>query len=569
MCFAAVVCVAAIVAPGKPALGAPENLSQPRYKVHHETKVPVPMRDGLKLGASIYRPDAPGKFPGLLVLRYFRGQHQDAWGKYYAERGYAVALVDSRGRGDSEGKWVHYVREPKDGFDTQEWLGTQPWCTGDIGGMDISYNGFTQLMPAVLGNPHFKCMVPLECQQTNFGHIYIDGVMQLNVVFEAGLFTRGKSATATTFQPNHPHYKQLPLIDTVDKFPDVPHVKEWFRHPQYDDYWKAYGIKEKYGQIKAPAYFVTGWYDNLLNEGFRNFQGFRDQGGNAKVRQGTKILVGPWIHGGSLGYADLNVMQLRWFDYWLKGIDNGIASEAPIKIYVMGADVWRSENEWPLARARVTNLYLGGQGKANSAAGDGMLSTKAPSGTSSVDKFVYDPQNPVYSLGGQISTVVPGPRDRRSVQDRQDVLVYTSDSLKEDVEITGPISLKLYAASSVVDTDFTATLTDLSPNDKAIHICEGVLGVKYRESLEHPTPIKPGQIYGLTVSLWETSNVFKKGHRLRLEVSSSNFPRFARNQNTGLPFGTSAKMVKAEQTIYHDADHPSHLILPVISGRLD
>jgi putative CocE/NonD family hydrolase len=413
------------------AAAAARGGSAPTYRVVKEARLPVPMRDGVKLGATVYRPDGPGKFPALMVLRYFRGPHQDKWGDYYARRGYAVALIDCRGRGDSEGKWVSYVNEPKDGFDAQEWLGIRPWCDGKIGTMDISYNGFTQLMPAPFANPHVKCLMPLECQQTNFGHIYNDGVMQLNVVFQYGLHTQGKSDTAKIYDAADAFYRQLPLISVPDKHPNVEHVKDWIRHARYDDYWKSYGIKEKYGQIKVPAYFVTGWYDNLVHEGFRNFKGFREQGGSDAARKGTKILIGPWTHGGSLGYDKLDELQLRWFDHWLKDIKNGITDEPPIKFNVMGTDVWREENEWPLARTKYVDFRLFSNGKANGVEGDGRLISggRMPTAPNPPDHFTYDPENPVPTLGGQISTLVPGPTDRRSVQVRKDILVYTTEPL--------------------------------------------------------------------------------------------------------------------------------------------
>jgi uncharacterized protein len=231
----------------------------------------------------------------------------------------------------------------------------------------------------------------------------------------------------------------------------------------------------------------------------------------------------------------------------------------------MGAEKWRTETEWPPARTRFTPFYLHSDGAANSAKGNGRLRASPP-GDMPADRFVYDPENPVYTLGGQISTHADiwGPQDRRSVQDRKDVLVYTSEPLADDLEVTGPVELKLYAASSAVDTDFTATLTDVHPDGRAIHICEGILGATFRQSLENPTPIEPGRVYPFAISLWETSMVFKAGHRIRLEVSSSNFPRYARNQNTGLLLGTSAEIRKADQTVYHDSHRPSCLILPVI-----
>jgi putative CocE/NonD family hydrolase len=540
--------------------------SGPAYRVKHETKVPVPMRDGVKLAAEIFRPDAPGQFPVLMLHRYFR-EGADR-GEFFATRGYVVALVDCRGRFDSEGTWVPYVNDPQDGYDAQQWLGRQPWSSGRIGTFGMSYNGFTQLMAAPLASPYLKCLVPQEGQQTNFGHLYNDGVMQLNVVFEFGLHTKQGSQIQRIFAIDHPHYRRLPLLAAVDDFPNVQHVKDWFRHARYDDYWKAYGVKEKYGRIRVPALFLTGWYDNLCHEGWRNFLGFRTQGGSEAARQGTRIVVGPWTHGGSFGLPGLLDLELRWYDFWLKGVQNGIDREAPVRIYVMGAEKWRDEREWPLARARYTPFYLASGGRANALRGDGRLAIERPASGEfgKPDRFSYDPANPVYTLGGQISTHADiwGAKDRRVRQERDDVLVYTTDPLDKDLEATGPVELRLFVSSTAVDTDFTATLTDVHPDGRAIHVCEGIRGVTFRESLESPTPIEPGRIYELSISLWETSMVFKAGHRIRLEVSSSNFPRYARNQNTGLPLGTSAEIRKAQQTVYHDPDHPSRLILPLV-----
>ncbi|MCR4412822.1 MAG: CocE/NonD family hydrolase, partial [Thermoguttaceae bacterium] len=479
----------------------------------------------MKLAAEIFRPDAPGRFPVLMLHRYFReGADRGEW---FAKRGYVVALIDCRGRYDSEGTWVPYVHDPQDGYDAQQWLGQQPWSNGRIGTFGISYNGFTQLMAAPLGSPYLKCMVPQEAQQTNFGHLYNDGVLQLNVVFEFGLYTKQGTQIQQIFPVDHAHYRRLPLLAAVEDFPQVEHVRDWFRHPRYDDYWKSYGVKEKYGQIKAPALLMTGWYDNLLHESWRNFLGLRTQGGSEAARRGTKIVVGPWTHGGSFAYPGFLELKLRWYDYWLKDVQNGIDREAPIRIYVMGADTWRDEQEWPLARTRFTPFYLDSGGHANSLRGDGRLGPSVPTGRRSPDRFDYDPADPVYTLGGQISTHsdVWGPKDRRVRQERDDVLVYTSEPLGKDLEVTGPLELRLYAASSATDTDFTATLTDVCPDGRAIHIAEGIRGARFRESLDSPTPIEPGRIYEYSISLWETSMVFKAGHRIRLEVSSSNFPR--------------------------------------------
>ena len=527
-------------------------------------KVMVPMRDGVKLAATIYRPNTESKFPTLLLLRYWQTGDDEA--RYFAPRGYACVLVDSRGRGASEGTWDPYVNEPQDGYDAQQWIGAQSWSTGKIGTFGQSYNAFTQLMSAPLGSPYLKCLFPIEGQQTCFGHLYNDGVMQLNVVFDFGLYTTGRTAILPHIPLDSPFWRRLPLLKVVDEFPAAaPHLRRWFEHARYDDYWKSYGIDGKYDKIKVPAYFVSGWYDNLIHENWKNFNGFRQHGGTPEARNGTKILVGAATHGGAGSQFEL---RERWYERWLLDVDNGIDSEPPIQIFIMGANKWRHEFEWPLARTKFTNYYLASGGKANSVKGDGTLTTSNATSSSPTDQFVYDPENSVPTLGGQISTnpEVWGPKDRSPNQTRDDVLVFSSEPLEQDLEVTGPVEVKLFASSSAVDTDFTATLTDVYPDGRAIHICEGIVGATFRESREEPTPIEPGKIYEYTISLWETSNVFKAGHRLRLEVTSSNFPRYARNQNTGLPLGTSAEIRQAEQTIYHDQDHPSRLVLPIIPG---
>ena len=321
---------------------------------------------------------------------------------------------------------------------------------------------------------------------------------------------------------------------------------------------------------------MSGWYDNLVHEAFRNFEGMRKEGGSETARKGTKILVGPWAHGGyrmadgkSVTFGDgidLRAVHLRWYDHWLKGIENGIDQEAPIRIFVMGDDRWRDEQEWPLERTQWTDYYLSSRGSANSLHGNGRLSSEPDLSAAPADSYRYNPHDPVPTLGGQISTHgdLKGPRDRRPVQRRDDVLVYTSPPLDRDTEVTGPVELRLYAASTAKDTDFTATLTDVYPDGRAIHICEGIQRAAFRESLENPSLIEPGKIYEYRISLWETSTVFKAGHRIRLEISSSNFPRYARNLNTGNRLGASAETKIAEQTIHHDGQYPSALVLPVI-----
>lgn len=533
------------------------------YRVRVEKNVRIPMRDGVTLACEVRRPDAEGRFPALLQVSYY------VTGPGIAEslvpRGYVCILANSRGRGGSEGEWNPYVNEPKDVFDAQSWTAVQPWCNGRVGMFGQSYNAFTQTMSAPLANPNFLCMVPVEGQQSFFGHQYNDGVLQLNVVLTHGLFATGPIGLQGHIPITDPHFLQLPLASAADHVPhpQAQRIKTWMQHARYDDHWKAFSVKDKYGQIRAPAYFVTGWYDNLVHENFRNLRGFREEGGSTAAKTQTRLRVGPGAHGAN----PLPLVEyIRWYDFWLKDVPTGIDHEAPLRIYVPGDNRWRDEYEWPLARTQFTKFFLQSDGRANSLKGDGRLDSESNRGGADTDRFRYDPAKPVYTLGGSISTnpEVQGPLDRQSVQTRDDVLVYTSPPLPEDTEVTGPVDLALYASSSAVDTDFAATLTDVDPDGRAIHICEGIRGATFRDSLENPTPIEPGKIYQYTISLWETSHVFAKGHRLRLEVTSSNFPRYARNQNTGFPLGTSDAMQVAEQQIFHDAAHPSHLILPVI-----
>lgn len=280
-----------------------------------------------------------------------------------------------------------------------------------------SYNAFTQTMSATQGSKYLKCLLPLEGQQSNFGHLYNDGVMQLAVVFGFGLYTTGPTATLPRFPMDSSFYRRLPLLKVVDEYPLAsPHVRQWFEHARYDDYWKSYGLEDKYHKIKVPAYFVTGWYDNLLHEGWKNFLGFRQNGGSRECRTGTKIIINAGSHGGAGEAMDFELKE-RWYERWLLDVDNGIDKEAPIRIFVMGANKWRDEYEWPLARTQFTDYYLISAGNANSLAGDGRLSRDKPGRDNPSDRFTYDPGNPVMTLGGSISTNPGSGGPARSEQD--------------------------------------------------------------------------------------------------------------------------------------------------------
>jgi putative CocE/NonD family hydrolase len=378
----------------------------------------------------------------------------------------------------------------------------------------------------------------------------------------------------------------LPLIDMDEAAGRNNRFwKEWIQHPSYDDYWQKAmrPVEEHYADVQVPVYGMGGWFDVFLQGTLNNFMGVRKHG-REPGKSSQKVVIGPWIH--SLGSAgrdtvtgdvdfgpavriDLMNEHVRWFDYWLKGVDNGIADEPPVNVFVMGANRWRRASDWPIPGTRFTQYYLHSGGSANSSFGDGVLDIKAP-GSEDADHFVYDPRNPVLTVGGStccsedITPVSMGPRNQQYLEWRPDVLVYSTPALEDDVEVMGPVSMVLYASSDARDTDFTAKLVDVYPDGRAYNVAQGIIRARYRDSWEEPTLLEPGRIYKYTIDLWSTSNRFLKGHRIRVEVSSSNFPQFDRNPNTGNPFGMDAEMKTASQTVYHDAGHPSHIVLPVV-----
>jgi hypothetical protein len=377
-------------------------------------------------------------------------------------------------------------------------------------------------------------------------------------------------------------FEHLPLVDMPLLRDFAPFYFEWLAHPTYDDYWRGMAHKEYYEQITVPALHIGGWYDIFLGGTLENYTGMKQRGGSALARQHQRLLIGPWSHGVMTGVfpertyglmasgdaADLVGVQLRWYDHWLKGEDNGVEQDKPVKLFVMGMDQWREEDDWPLPDTQFRPYYLHSGGHANTAAGDGTLSTEAPA-EEAEDLYLSDPRRPVPTVGGAILLSLgldQGPRDQRSVEAREDVLCYSTPALEEPVEVTGPIELVLFVSSSACDTDFTGKLVDVYPDGRAEILTDGILRARYRESFTEPKLLEPGQIYELHLDLWATSNLFKAGHRIRLEVSSSNFPRFDRNTNTGGVIETESEQdfVTAINRVYHDAARPSHLLLPII-----
>ena len=557
-----------------------------------ERDVPAKMRDGVVLKADIYRPKADGKYPVILQRSPYNKTatpvYQPKFAMKAAARGYVVIFQDCRGRFASAGEWNPFRHEAEDGYDSVEWAAQLPYSNGKVGMVGASYVGATQLMAAVMQPPHLAGIFPMVMASNYYeGLIYQGGTLNLwlTETWTSGLALGDLLRYLLLKRDTMGWTRVLPLRD----FPvlAVPgrewvgsYFREWLAHPSYDDYWKQISIEDRHDKIQVPAFHFGAWYDIVLGGTLRNYLGIKAHGATEAARRGQRLLIGPWPHGpweskvGELdfgpqaNFSDLGEdLVLRWYDHVLKGTDNGIDKEKPVRLFVMGDNVWRDEDDWPLARAQETRYYFHSQGKANSAGGNGSLTVNLPA-AEPTDQYVYDPANPVPTRGGPLcceNAVPAGPWDQRPVEEREDVLVFTSPAFEKDYEVTGPVRVELFASSSAVDTDFTAKLVDVWPNGYAQNLTEGILRARFRNSLEKPELMRPGEIYKFNIDLWATSNVFKAGHRLRVQVSSSNFPRFARNLNTGGDLASDARVVKATNTIYHDAQHPSAIVLPVVA----
>ncbi len=564
-----------------------------RFHVIVERNVPATMRDGVVLHADVYRPDAPGKFPVILERTPYNKDGGFDFGVKAAQHGFVAIIQDVRGRYTSQGVWYPFKYESQDGYDTVEWAAKLPYSDGKIGMVGGSYVGATQMLCAIAHPPHLVGIFPVvTASNYHNGWTYQGGAFEqwFNESWTSGLAqdtlnrkvadeTNALKGIWTVPLGSYPLFNFGPASAwPTDLGALAPYFLDWLKHPSFDDYWKRWSIEDHYPDIKVPAYIVAAWYDIFQGGALRNYMGIRAHGGSEAARSQTRLLV---VIGGHAGMGEkvgeinfgptavvnFDDLEFRWYDHLLKGIDNGIENEKPVKIFVLGIDKWREENAWPLARAKSTDYYLHSDGKANSLRGDGTLSTVAPQSEPN-DHYVYDPENPVPTLGGPLccdaAHLMPGPVDQRPDEGRSDVLVYTTPPFKQDFEVTGHVKLVLYASSSAVDTDFTGKLVDVWPNGFAQNLTEGIIRARYRDSQVKPEFMNPGQVYKFTIDLWSTSNVFKAGHRLRLDISSSNFPRFDRNPNTGADPESATRWVKATNVIYHDRAHPSVLILPVV-----
>ncbi len=559
----------------------------------------VPMRDGVRLGTTVIRQADAGPRPVLLARTPY---NKDAWlldnlfifDVFRAvEAGYTVVVQDSRGRFASEGDFTSLLTERDDGQDALAWAATQPWSNGVLGMFGGSYVGATQWLAAQAGSEALKALVPVVTISDSYEGMQYQGGVKVHhgvgwAMVMGGEALRRRLAAGGTPPADPAAFdidaatNRLPLVDQPLLAELSPYYLDWLTHPQPGAYWEPGSPNAAYERITAPALNVGGWFDIFLWGTLENYTGMRRRGGSEVARQNQRLIIGPWSHmnytgsfperefgmGAGVRAIDLTGLHLRWYDRWLKGEPNGVEPEPPVKLFVMGIDQWRNEADWPLPDTQYRSYYLHSGGGANSLRGDGALSVEPP-GDEPADTFLYDPHRPVPTLGGQV--LIPGgngtgPRDQREVEARDDVLVYSTPVLDAPVEVTGPVELELFIASSTPDTDFTGKLIDVHPDGRAMLLTEGILRARYRTSFTGPELMEPGEIYALRLDLWATSNVFLPGHRIRLEVSSSNFPRFTRNSNTGGDVATEpAKAYRpAIQQVFHDPAHRSRLILPII-----
>ncbi len=603
---------------------SPPQIDSATYVI--EKNVMVAMRDGVKLATDIYYPAAggvkrEGKFPAIMERTpYDKTGASRGNGPFYASNGYVYVAQDTRGRYGSEGVWHMMVDDVADGYDTAQWLVAQPWSDGGFGMVGGSYVGGTQHAMALSGAPGLKAIVPIDAV-SNTGYFGMRNGGAFELRFMNWIFTIGgpqgsraardpgtQAVLAEAGKNVRKYLEALPLRKGTTPIRLAPEYEEWLvtsmNHGENDAYWKRPGlnVSDNVAAYKdIPVYIVGGWHDSWARQSPDTYASLVKS-----KKSSDKLIMGPWIHGrqgrafhgqaefGAAAALNMREFHLRWFDHWLKSAANGVENEAPVKVFVMGGGseakaeegrhmhggTWREEKEWPLARTKWTPYYL---------QPDGSLSTQEPPAAESSTTYDFDPRNPVPTIGGNISSgdgiMLQGAWDQKCgehvwnckdalpLSARRDVLVFQTEPLKEDVEVTGPIDVKLWISSSALDTDFTAKLIDVHPptpdlpGGMDMNLADGILRARFRNSLEKAELMRPGAVYKITVRMYTTSNVFKAGHRIRLDISSSNFPRFDVNPNTGEPLNQHRRMVTATNTVFHDRVRPSHVILPVIPAR--
>ena len=531
----------------------------------------VEMRDGVALTTDIYLPDSEGEYPTLLVRDiYSNGSTavRQRYAKFATSNGYAFVFQSARGRYDSEGRWYPYFQEINDGDDTLTWIAKQPWSNGKVGMFGTSYLASVQWLAALNRNPALVAIAPAMSPGNYYRDVaYPGGAFSLlsRARWGVGLVgSRTNMAFPVDWIGGIDHLPLITLAESVGY--NVRHFQDWLEHPSYDAYWKPLNLEGRASEMAVPALNFGGWYDVFLRSTIGSYKTMTEEAATESARRGQRMIIGPWPHGwnasrqtGDLDFGEdslipVDEILLEWFDYWMK--DGPAPDGAPIRLFVMGENVWREETEWPLARTDYRPLYLHA---------DGSMRSESPSARSASRKYRYDPADPVPTLGGNImEPKLRGPYDQAPLDDRTDVLRFMTEPVSEATEITGPITAEIYASSSAPDTDFMAKLIVVKPNGMAFNLVDGVIRARYRNGFETPELIEPGEVYQYSIDMWATSYLLSPGDRLRVDITSSNFPRLARNLNTGAPFAMTSEMAVADQVIHMNRRYPSHIVLPFI-----
>ncbi len=571
-------------------------LSKPEHEVVEDRGVKVPMRDGIELSADVYRPKADGKFPVIVVRTPYKKEMNELDGRFHARRGYVMVVQDCRGRFGSPGVWEPFVNEPKDGYDTIEWAAIQPWSNGKVGMIGASYLGWVQWWAAREKPPHLVTIIPNVAPPDPFYnipyeygvHFILGGIWWADILESEATADLSGAAMSTIGEKKYGELlRSLPVIDLDEKVlgKKNKYWRKWIEHPVNDAYWEQANFLDHLEKVNIPVFHQSGWFDGDGIGSKLNYLKMKSHGHGHQ-----KLVLGPWGHTpvahrmvgdrdfGPQAIIDLPREYLRWFDHWLKGVNNGINTEPLVSIFVMGKNQWLHGDKYPLPQTRHEKWYLSSGGKANTSKGDGKLTRDIPSADAPPDKCTYDPGDPTPNPDyfeetkeeeAKTRSVEEKRKEREGhhekvTQARRDILVYQTDPLSEPLTFAGPVSAVLYASSSARDTDWFMRLMEVEPGGKIFGLAEGKIRARFRNSTKKPELLKPGEVYEYTLDLWQTGITIPKDHRLRVEVASASFPLFSRNLNTGGHNETETDYQPAQQVIYHDAKHPSHVLLPVI-----
>jgi len=551
------------------------GLPASEYSVTLERDVSMTGADGTVLSADVYRPAADARFPVVLIRTPYGKRNRDQMyhliGGVFASHGFGCVVQDVRGRYGSGGSFHPFFNEDTDGADAVEWTAGLDWSSGAVGMFGMSYFGATQWLASPRAGPALRAIVPAVTSQSTYRLWAERGVFRLNLTFLWHYMHELRERREYDAIEWERGLESLPVIEADDRtYHDNWKYDEWLEHPLPDSYWRGISVDHLVPEMSAPALLVAGWYDPFVEVMLDDFRRMRASG-RGDARQ-SHIIIGPWVHGmkskfEAMDYGKISRFEgamahiLRWYGCWLRGDENGVRNEDPVRYFVMGGNLWRTAKEWPPQGVKPERFYLHSSGT---------LDRNRP-GREKPDTYVYDPADPVPSMGGEAiyDNLNPGPADQRKIEARKDVLVYTSAPFSRDTEISGPVTLVLYASSSAPDTDFIARLTQVYPDGRSLCLTTGIVRARFRGSLKKPSFLEKGKVYRFDIRVGDTSVLVKKGHRIRLHVTSSDFPRFNRNLNTREEPAAGSIIKKAEQEIYHDRTYQSCLVLPVMRRKGD